>query len=555
MPTLLLRFPARRYHATPWGHHVNEGLIEWPPSPWRLLRALLASGHARHHWPADGPPPLARRLIEKLASAAPHYRLPQAVGTHSRHYMPLARFKNGREETTLVFDTWAQVDDGEIAVRWDVPLDEQEVAELDQLAAGLNYLGRSESWVEASLVYGETAGPFDVRPGEAADCPGPGWEQVALLAPAAAHDYAAWRAAAVAAAEAALPASDARGRPVAAAKRRKEIEAIERAHPSDLVACLQAETSWLQRLGWSQPPGSRKLLYWRRADSLVTAPPRPERRVARAEPVTCMLLAVASASGRNNTLPRVERALAQGELLHRALVENASRIGGHSIVLTGRDAQRRPLALPHQHAHLLHLDLDGDGHLDHVLIWAPMGLDAHAQAAVRATRRTYTKDGTEPLRLALAGAGELHELLAPSAPAQALGRIATASKSWLSAAPFVPPRHLKARGRHTLEAQVHAELAVRGLPEPARVDVLDPRQCETARLLRHHVRRRRAGPSPAVDVGFALRIAFDAPVAGPVCLGYASHFGLGRFEHADVDTPDASASVAGAAHPGGHRSP
>lgn len=27
------RFPARRYHATPWGNHVNEGLIEWPPSP------------------------------------------------------------------------------------------------------------------------------------------------------------------------------------------------------------------------------------------------------------------------------------------------------------------------------------------------------------------------------------------------------------------------------------------------------------------------------------------------------------------------------------------
>ena len=58
MPTLLLRFPGRRYHATPWGHHVNEGLIEWPPSPWRLLRALLATGYAKCHWPADGPPPI-----------------------------------------------------------------------------------------------------------------------------------------------------------------------------------------------------------------------------------------------------------------------------------------------------------------------------------------------------------------------------------------------------------------------------------------------------------------------------------------------------------------
>ena len=40
--TLKLTFPAGRYHATPWGRHVNEGVPEWPPSPWRLLRALVA---------------------------------------------------------------------------------------------------------------------------------------------------------------------------------------------------------------------------------------------------------------------------------------------------------------------------------------------------------------------------------------------------------------------------------------------------------------------------------------------------------------------------------
>jgi len=43
MPLIELRFPAGRYHATPWGSHVNEGAVEWPPSPWRLLRALIAT--------------------------------------------------------------------------------------------------------------------------------------------------------------------------------------------------------------------------------------------------------------------------------------------------------------------------------------------------------------------------------------------------------------------------------------------------------------------------------------------------------------------------------
>lgn len=37
-----IRFPLGRYHATPWDRHVNEGAIEWPPSPWRLARALYA---------------------------------------------------------------------------------------------------------------------------------------------------------------------------------------------------------------------------------------------------------------------------------------------------------------------------------------------------------------------------------------------------------------------------------------------------------------------------------------------------------------------------------
>ncbi|MBL8340324.1 MAG: type I-U CRISPR-associated protein Cas5/Cas6 [Rubrivivax sp.] len=533
MPALLLRFPGRRYHATPWGHHVNEGLIEWPPSPWRLLRALLATGYAKRHWPADGPPPAARRLVDKLAAVAPQYRLPRAVGTHSRHYMPLARFKNGREETTLVFDTWAQVDDGEIAVHWDVTLDAQEHAELEQLASGLDYVGRSESWVEAKLVPPDAAGPFDVRPGELADCPGPGWEQVALLAPVTPDQYTAWRARAVAAAAAAVPTLDTKGKPIAAATRRKALDAIEQAHPRDALACLQVETAWLQRLGWNQPPGTQKLLYWRRADSLATLPPKPQRSVPRAEPVTCMLLALASASGRTNTLPRVDRSLAQGELLHRALVDNACRLGGHSVALSGCDEHHRPLTLPHQHAHLLHLDLDADGHLDHILIWAPMGLDANAQAAVRATRRTYAKGASEPLRLALAGSGDLCDLELASTMWRALHRATAASRAWVSATAFVPPRHLKESGVHTLEGQVRAELLARGLPGPASVGVLDPRIDKTARRLRHHVRTRRSGPRPAIDIGFALRLEFDAPVAGPICLGYASHFGLGRFEHAD----------------------
>lgn len=58
---------------------------------------------------------------------------------------------------------------------------------------------------------------------------------------------------------------------------------------------------------------------------------------------------------------------------------------------------------------------------------------------------------------------------------------------------------------------------------------------EPSKALRHFVRSRRRGsssPQPPVDVGFALRIEFDQPLAAvrfPTTLGYASHFGLGLF--------------------------
>jgi len=32
-----------------------------------------------------------------------------------------------------------------------------------------------------------------------------------------------------------------------------------------------------------------------------------------------------------------------------------------------------------------------------------------------------------------------------------------------------------------------------------------------------------------VDCGYLLRLTFSVPVAGPIALGYASHFGLGLF--------------------------
>lgn len=537
MPTLLIRFPGRRYHATPWGNHVNEGQIEWPPSPWRLLRALLSTGHTALHWHGEPLPSVAGSLIEKLAKVLPIYRLPPAIGTHSRHYMPIGILDKGREKTTLVFDTWAQIGEGELAITWDVDLSGDESALLSDLATRLGYLGRSESWVQARLSPEDEPLPSwpECRPCEQGDMVRQGWEQVSLLAPETAESYARWREDAIGKATEKL-ACPAPGKK--STKMEQQWRNATEPFPNDIIACLQVQTSWLQNHGWSQPPGSRRVLYWRPVNALESGAPKPRSRPISARPVEAMLLAMSTISGNDHALPSVERTLPQAELLHRALVS----VSGKGVlipdkVLTGCDENGKPLKEPHRHAHLLPLDLNDDGHLDHFIIWAPMGLDATAQEAVRSVRKTYTKGGIEPLRLALAGYGTLTDLQKLSGPyGDGLRRILgteRGSDRWLSATPFVPPRFLKKRGGNTLEGQIMAELASRGFPMSINIRVIDPRESMQSLRRRHFVRSRRFGPAAPIDCGFSLELHFAEPVSGPICLGYGCHFGLGLFAAAD----------------------
>ncbi len=528
MPTLLIRFPGGRYHATPWGHHVNEGLVEWPPSPWRLIRALIACGYATQGW--DEVPEAGRRLVDALSTTLPTYRLPRATVAHTRHYMPLGVLDKGREKTTLVFDTWADVQDGLLAVRWDCKLDEQS-AELFALLVGhLGYLGRSESWVIAEVLSDDAVLPdgHDAYPHTEGHRGSRGYEQVALMAPDVATDYLAWRTARVEAVLQPFPIPDSKRPAAKLVKQRRDAEAP---YPADLVKCLQQDTAWWKSHRWSQPPGSRKVLYWRPSDCLEVGAPAPVAHCSPA-PVAMMLLALTTHTGSRSALPPVTRTLPQAELLHRSLVArvaNGSRVDCPE--LTGRDTYGQPLK-GHRHAHILPVDLDGDGHLDHVVVHAPMGLGSDAQEAVRSLKRTWTKGGVGDVSVAVAGHGELRTLRALPQPyggrvERLLGPHAGA-RVWDSITPFVPPRFQKRRGPNTLEAQVVAELASRGLPE-ATVEVC-PWDAQTLRL-RHAIRVRRAPASPPpVDVGFALRLTFAERIQGPLSLGYGSHFGLGLFE-------------------------
>ena len=523
MATLKIRFPGGRYHATPTGHHVNEGIVEWPPSPWRILRALLACGFTTQLWPEL--PPIARRLFEALSSVLPEYRLPEAALGHSRHYMPTAVLDKGREKTTLVLDTFADVGDGALWVRWPIVLGTDEAALLSILASHLGYLGRSESWVLGETVSDEEALPARGRafPHVESERPGRGYEQVSLIAPEQPDVFASWRKRELDAARAALlEAEPGRKAPSKAQLKKRELE-VEGSYPVDLLDGVQWDTVRWKDANWSQAPGSRRILYWRESGALQVAPP-PAARPQRMSGAEALLFALTTPSGSRSALPAIARTVPQADLLHRALVSKAGR---DCPELSGRDDDGAPLR-GHRHAHILPLDLDRDGHLDHMLLFAPGNLGARALAAARTVKRTYMKGGVGELQVAIAGEGALDDLRRLDGTlGESIGELLGPSTEWVSATPFVPPRYVKQRGGNTVEGQVSAELAMRGL-ENASVAVVP--WAPGINHLRHVIRHRRKGaPQPPLDVGFIVRLSFDAPVRGPICIGYGSHFGLGRF--------------------------
>ncbi|HEX4130380.1 MAG TPA: type I-U CRISPR-associated protein Csb2 [Pirellulales bacterium] len=539
MPTLRIRFPSGRYHATPWGHHVNEGHIEWPPSPWRLLRALVACGFTTQQWHEISP--VARQLIEKLSATLPVYRLPTASAAHSRHFMPIGSLDKGRERTTLVFDTWADVGGDELLVRWDCELTDEETELLGVLAGCLGYLGRSESWVEAELIADNALAPedFNAFPQQNGFRPGPECEQVSLMAAIPAHEYLAWQRDTTDRILAEFPLPE--GKKKLPAKLLRDRTKAVAAYPTDLLDCLTKDTSWWKAHCWSQPPGSQRVIYQRCDAALQMGVPR-QRRTLAAKPVTTMLLALTTPSGSKSALPPCHRTLPQAERFHDQLVRQLGK--GRPVdcpEITGRDCDGRPLHDRHRHAHILPIDLDDDGHLDHLLIHAPMGLKEQAQHAIRSVDHTYMKGGAGKLQVTIAGSGNLNMLYSLRIPVkrritQLLGP-SEGARVWVSLTPFVPPRFLKRRGTNDLTGQINAELASRDLPPAQHVE--DVSRHARFRALRHFVRsRQRGGAPPPVDFGFALRLHFADPLFGSewkdkdrrlLALGYASHFGLGVF--------------------------
>jgi CRISPR-associated protein Csb2 len=523
MIVLELKFPAGRYHATPWGLHVNEGAVEWPPSPWRIVRALLATWYLKARRDEE----ISERIIRALADALsqpPDFCLPRATTAHTRHFMPI----NKGRETTKVFDTFIQVAENDaVLVAWNVDLPPEQLAALKMLASRLGYLGRAESLVEARVLEGITAIEPNAAPlTKDAKLPERN-ELVRLLAPMNPADYTKWRTDFMVASQ-----------PPANGKKKtgKKTKALEAPSvPEDLFAALHADTGELQAAGWNLPPGAEFVNYVRPENGFAPAT-RPRLRHGKALPNVARY-AVASA-----VAPSIAQAVSVANRVHGALCKWSDQGNGRAAVFTGLSAEGKPGTNNHGHAHIF---CEANGVRDaitHITVWAAMGFDEAAGLALRKLNKVWGHGGHD-IRLVLHGIGSMEDF--KECPLFALQKPA---KVWRSLTPFVSTRHAKTfrDGRPKVDANgwqtgsaghdLLRLLALHPHGAAATIKQLDERDrpfqfgSRCLRSLQFQTTRYDGGGNRGNSSGNAFCITFPEPICGPLAFGYGSHFGLGLFQ-------------------------
>ncbi|MCL6445154.1 MAG: type I-U CRISPR-associated protein Cas5/Cas6 [Alicyclobacillus sp.] len=508
------RFPAGSYHATPWGRHVNEAEVEWPPSPWRLLRALISAWY-RYGIRDEYPEEILRDTVHLLATEAPVYALPAAVHAHSRHYMPSAA-----QAQTLVFDGFLRLErEAVLGVYWpnlDAP--EGPIRLLQPLVERMGYLGRAESWVQGQVVtecrQEVNCGPLGSAIAEHLQSD-PSGEAVQLMVPQPPQLYAEWYAQQTAASQAALSSGGHRGRRTTTAS----------VLPADVYEALCMDTNTLQDQGRNLPPGARQAVYYRK--SLTHAQLRVQpwgTRIQPNQPVNAARFALTS-----RVMPRVVEALDIAEVFHLALLKRSGE--NAPLLVSGREEDGSVSVRGHEHLFVLPEDSDEDGRIDHVVLWAPVPFTQEVIRAVQTLRELYTPEWwpgpSSHWRVYLEGMFHTRDRTLAVSPAPVLSE----ARVWVSITPYLHPWHVKRNGKFGPGEQIAKELRLRGLPEPVRISPLEAIEVHGTRVLPQRFRRLRhlkRQDLPDMRGGF-YEIEFAEPVPGPIALGSNCHFGMGLF--------------------------
>ncbi len=475
MVAIELKFIAGRFHATPWGRHVNEGVSEWPPSPWRLLRTLVALWHRDMQGQGSD---LFQSLLNKLAEL-PSFHLPPVTQGNTQHYLPVGK------EKRLAFDTFLLIDrNNPIYIIWPgASLTDDENQLLSRLLFGATYFGRGESWADIRLV---TKHP-KINCYPITDNQPQGTEVVRVLTPQP---------------------------------------------DQNLIDNLQYDTRVKRTEGILDPLGSRWINYARPNDVFAVSykPPAFRDRV-----ITVIRFSLYGKPLPKITETVSLGELARSAAM---AIYGRNNDGTPSAVLSGKDADGKPLR-NHQHAYYLTTDEDRNGNLDHLTIYVPQGISGKELDALSSLRKLNPGGGKPETGLFLLGMSKEADINAlpfmesdtwTSVTPFVLGRF---PKYYRTGKPKLRVDGLQIDG-HVDQVNREWELRREFNTELPKLLSIEPvaacsLQGRTQSWASFRMWRKRGARTKIPGMAYGFRLRFRTPIKGPITLGYGSHFGLGMF--------------------------
>jgi CRISPR-associated protein Csb2 len=470
------RFVTGAYHATAWDQAVNNGASEWPPSSWRILRALLSTWHTRL---PDLPAERVEHLLATLSADPPHYRLPATMASHTRHYLPGAGHRSDEQGgTSLTLDPQLHVNPDDVLIaHWpDVHLDPDDTAALAALVAEIPYLGRAESRCQAELLTEESDMPK-------LDCDN--WS---------------------------VPADEGGDLRVLTPE------------PSATRAQLETTPDAMRKAKRLTPAGARWVGY-RQGAQAVPAERGAASQTREPYAVRWVLDSRAPFRAHHGILATtglrgaVLGALGGGDRL-AAEPRGWLIAGPHDEAIAGE----------HQHAHWWWI-ADGHGDVRELLLWVPGGIPTQWVGRVASVRglpdfQDAPKGYRPGAALHLQTVGELSAVCPPAI-------LATATR-WRTDTPMLTERFPKKNGAPEafIRREVERELAYRAHWWPKAPTVKEIRVINgwEDRDVVAYRRYRWKETMASRRRGFDIEVEFEQELTGPLSLGALSHFGFGLFE-------------------------
>jgi CRISPR-associated protein Csb2 len=441
--SISFRFLTGRAHLHPWQSHHGEGRVDWPPSHWRLLRAIVAvAGRGLTSLPAPdwfvdpGKKPRATkknsepvwppsdyrslpddwngndsdeipfsRLAHLLAalSATPSIWLPRTSGGHTRQYFPIHDAGMVKNTGSAVFDTFATIAKSQpLLFHWpEVSLDGQQQLNLKLILDRMTYFGRAESWSHAQA---HVSAPEQIDGVVIEGLNKTHWrcaciEDQGKPEGVEYRDYTLERRLA--------PVQDIKAEAIDLLPRTKGSDGRDRNAEADvfrtiletespdklLVRCLLRESGQDIRDGLERPIGTRWIHY--AVPRAIYDVPRPKRqlRPRMEESVNLVRYTLNTATVSRPVLPPVTDTLLVADRFRSAIM---ALHGEPSRNFSGHEADGAPIK-DNGHASWWPMDEDSDGFIDHVMVWTPAGFEAGEVDALRRVTRIRQRGGRPDL--------------------------------------------------------------------------------------------------------------------------------------------------------------